>query len=497
MSYTVAIGSLFIECNHFGGVPADLETFRRTQLDFGEAILEYDSGTVGGMLQTLQHRNVVIRPLLSATACPSRPLTSDCYQTLKDDLLRRLAESLPVEGILLALHGSAAADNAGDLEGDLLEAVRQLAGDSVPIVATLDLHAHVTQAMITNADALLAWETYPHRDAWETGERGATALLDILDGHLLPTMAMAKAPVIVSGVHGGTEGPGPFADVMRFAKSLEERDDVYSTGAFLVHPYLDLPDMGGGGLVITNDSMPLAKDLATSIADAYWQKRFDLEPDVFPPVDAIRRGLDAEGLVVLVETSDCCGGGAAGDSVHTLKVLLAEARDLVSYVPVVDPDAARVCHQAGEGHDVTLHLGHALDQKWGTPVEISGTIVTLSDGRFRYTGGIWDGVEGNMGQSAVLRIDGVHVLIASHGTYEWCGEQFEAVGLDAANARFVVAKNPMNYSLAYGDKASAMYMLDTPGPTPPTLKGADFRQLQRPFFPRDADIADWRPVVLS
>src|SRR5262249_61536469 len=100
------------------------------------------------------------------------------------------------QGVLLALHGSAAVEVIGHLESDLLPAVRRVVGENVPIVATLDLHAHVTEAMVRAADALLAWETYPHRDAFETGCRGARALLDIIEGRLRPTMGLAKSPVL-------------------------------------------------------------------------------------------------------------------------------------------------------------------------------------------------------------------------------------------------------------------------------------------------------------
>src|SRR6185436_5278350 len=106
--------------------------------------------------------------------------------------------------------------------------------------------------MVQHADGLLAWKTYPHRDAYQTGQRAARMLLEILSGQLRPTMVMAKVPVLVSGVLGHTEGPGPFADVMRRAKAMEHESGVSSTSAFLVHPYLDLPDMGGGGLVVTH-----------------------------------------------------------------------------------------------------------------------------------------------------------------------------------------------------------------------------------------------------
>ena len=496
MDSTIALGSIFIECNHFGGTPADLETFQRGQLDYDADILSYETGTVGGMLNTLRKGNADIFPLLVASTCPSRHITQACYQQLKGELLTRLSKALPVQGVLLALHGAAAAEDVGDIEGDLLQSVRSLVGSSVPIVATLDLHAHVTEPMIEAADALLAWETYPHADAWETGLRGAQAILDILDGKLQPTMTMAKAPVLVSGIKGNTAGSGPFADLMRLAKSYEREENVYSTSAFLVHPYLDLPAMGGGGLVITNNDQRLAEKLACTLANQYWQQRFELEPAVSSPAEAIQEGLKIDGgPILLVETADCCGGGAAGDSVSTLKALLENAPQETALVPVVDPQAAAVCQQAGEGEVVSLELGHQLDPTWGEPVTVTGHVQSLSPGQFQYRGGIWDGTEGQMGPTAVLQVGGIKILITSFATYEWCGEQFETLGLQAADSKFVVAKNPMNYGMAYGEFAQATFILDTPGPTPATLKHVSYKHLQRPYFPADEEIADWQPTI--
>src|SRR5262249_48762189 len=152
---------------------------------------------------------------------------------------------------------------------------------------------------------------------------------------------------------------------MRFAKQHEGKDGVVSTSVFLVHPYLDLPDMGGGGLVITNGDMDRAVSLATDIARCYWERRFDLDPPVFTPPEAIRRGLAIDsGPILLVETADCCGGGAAGDSVATLKELLSVELPGPALAPVVDPEAARRCHQAGVGASVELEVGHKIDPRW-------------------------------------------------------------------------------------------------------------------------------------
>lgn len=497
MTTSIAIGSIFIECNHFGGVPADIESFRRSELFYDAELLDRTAGTVGGMLSILNERSVAIRPLLVASACPSGPVTAECYRQLKQEMLDRLQAARPVDGVLLALHGSAAVEGIGDLEGDLLSAVRAMVGEEIPVVATLDLHAHVTEAMVHSADALIAWETYPHKDAFTTGERGAVALLDIFDGKLRPAMVMAKVPVLVSGVLGHTAEPGPFAEAMRLAKSFESHPGVYSTSAFLVHPYLDLPDMGGGGLVVTNDDPDQAERLARQVAELYWQKRFELEPPVFSPADAIARGLRIEGgPVLLVETSDCCGGGAAGDSAASLRALLAAGVDQTSLVPIVDPAAAARCHAAGEGAEVSVRLGHHVDPKWGEPVAVTGVVRTLSDGAFRYRGGIWDGQAGHMGPSAALQVGNLQIAVASHGTYEWCGEQYELLGLDARSSKFVVVKNPMNYSMAYGDIAKGEFILNTPGPTPATLQGMPFQNVRRPYYPADAEIPGLQPTIL-
>jgi microcystin degradation protein MlrC len=498
MPSTIALGSIFIECNHFGGAPAELEAFRRSELFYGPKVLERTGGTVGGMLSALGERGAAIRPLIVASACPSAPVTAACYQHLKSELLSRLEREMPVDGVLLALHGAAAVDEIGHLESDLLPAVRAVVGETIPIVASLDLHAYVTGEMVRAADALVAWETYPHRDAFQTGERAARALCDILSGTLRPAMALATVPIVTGAINGQTEGKGPFADVMRLAKSFERRRGVYSTSAFHVHPNLDFPDMGGGGLVITDGNADLARSLAAEIARLYWDRRFDLEPTVYSPAEAVQRGLALDGgPVLLVETADCCGGGAAGDSVAALKALQSAGVQQPSLVPVVDPAAAAACHAAGVGAELSLSLGRHVDPQWGAPHSVRGVVRRLSDGRFEYTGGIWDKQAGNMGPAAWLQVGAIQICIATHPTYDWCREQYELLGMDARTAKFVVVKNPMNYRMAYGDFAKAIFVLDTAGPTPPTLRHVTFNRLRRPFFPRDADIPGMEPRIVS
>ena len=492
----IAVGGIFTECNQFGGAPIDVSWFERYDLCRGEEMLQLDEGVVGGMLQVLRARGVELAPLLYAGTCPGGALTEDCYRRLKTELLERLREALPVDGLLLPLHGAAVVEESGDLEEDLLAAVRGVVGEELPVVATLDLHAHISEGMVRDADGLVAWETYPHRDAFATGQRGAQLLVDALEGHCRPTMAVAKVPVITSAIHASTEGEDPFARVMRFAKELEKEEGVLSTSALLVHPYLDLPGMGSGGVVVTDGDMEKAERLALEIASRYWDIRHELEPEVCTPKEAIARGLEAEeGLVLLVETADCCGGGAAGDSVASLAALLEVGVEQPALVPVVDPEVAAICHRAGVGATVEVDLGHKVDPRWGDPIRVKGRVGGIGDGRFDYSGGIFAGTGGDMGPTAVLEIGSVQVLVTPHATYDWMDEQYRAMGLDPSAARFVVAKNPMNYRMAYGEIAREIFILDTPGPTPATVRHFDFQKLERPFFPVDADMDEFCPTV--
>ena len=162
---------------------------------------------------------------------------------------------------------------------------------------------------------------------------------------------------------------------------------------------------------------------------------------------------------------------------------------------VVDPEAAAMCHQAGPGAAVTLRLGHKVDPRWGSPMEVSGVVEKLTDGRFVYTGGIWEGQSGEMGPSAKLRAGSVEILISTHPTYDWADEQYASMSMDTRAAKFIVVKNPMNYRIGYGGRFSEAIVLDTPGPTTAILQNIHYHRLARPYFPKDRGVAGFQPKL--
>ena len=497
----IGIGSIFQESNQFAATRTDLALFRNSYVHEGDALLQL-AGTdceVAGILATCAEEGAQPVPLLAARSVSGGALSDACYTELKETLLARLRAAAPLDGLILAMHGSMVTASQEDPEGDLLDAVRRIVGPDLPIVMTLDLHAHVTARMVSQANALVSFTHYPHDDTYSTGERGASLLLRTVQGNVRPVMALAKVPIVCGACNGQTFGDGPMAHLTRKARRLETQPGILSVSCFQVHPYNDLPGMGCGSVVVTDNDPALAADEAQALAAEFWERRRAFEVEHFTVAAAVARGRQVEGgPVLLVDTADCAGGGAPGDSVALLRELLALGVDEATFLMVVDPAAAQACARAGIGQTVSLQVGYSLDPAWGQPVPVSGIVRRLSDGSFLYDGGLFGGTWASMGLSAVLQIGSIELLVMSQPTYDWGDEQFRSLGMDVRRARFIGVKNPMNYRHAYRDLMKAAFIIDTPGPTPAHVRNLNYARMQRPFFPLDEEIPDLEiPVVVS
>lgn len=497
----IGVGSIFQESNQFAATQTDLALFRNSYVYEGDALLQL-AGTdceVAGILATCEEQGAQALPLLAARSVSGGALSDACYTELKETLLAQLRAALPLDGLILAMHGSMVTASQEDPEGDLLDAVRMIVGPDLPIVMTLDLHAHVTPRMVRQATALVSFTHYPHDDTYSTGERGASLLLRTVQGDVKPVTALAKVPIICGACNGQTFGDGPMAHLTRRARHLEMQPAILSVSCFQVHPYNDLPGMGCGSVVVTDNDPTLAANEAHALAAEFWERRRAFEVEHLTVPEAVARGREVEGgPVLLVDTADCAGGGAPGDSVALLRELLALGLEETAILMVVDSAAAQACAGAGIGQTVSLQVGYSLDPAWGDPVHVSGTVRRLSDGGFRYDGGLFGGTWASMGLSAVLQIGSIELLVMSQPTYDWGDEQYRSVGMDVRRAKFIGVKNPMNYRYAYRDLMKAEFIVDTPGPTPAHVRNLNFERMQRPFFPLDEEIPDLEiPVVVS
>jgi microcystin degradation protein MlrC len=487
----VGVGGISLESNDFVPFTAELSDFLDAGfLADGAAVLDLEATDteIGGALALLRAADVEIAPLLAARGVSSGRLSRDAWAQLRGGLLETLAAAGELDGVFLFQHGSMEAVGEDDPEGDLAQAVRRHLGRDVPVVMTCDLHGNVTRRMVENLDAILGYEHYPHDDARRTGERAAELLLRHLRGEVRPSMAHAKLPLILTAFNSTTLTDTPFAQLMAAAKRLEGKDGILSASVFLVGSYIDTPDVGCSAIVVTDDAPNRAIAEATLLARRFWERRHEFEVETLPVSEAIRRGRQIEGgPVLLLDTADTTGGGAAGDGIGLVRGLIEARVTEPALAMVVDPQAAAMCHRAGTGATIDASVGHSRDPRWGEPLRVTGVVERLLDGRFRYAGGILGDVEVTMGPSAVLAIGSIRLLVMTNPTYDWGDDQYRAAGLDAGAAKFVGVKNMMNFRFGYGDVMKGYFVLDLPGPTPQDMRALPFARIARPVFPLDRD----------
>lgn len=316
--------------------------------------------------------------------------TAETFAWLLDEMDAALATAGPVDAVLLALHGAMVAEDAPDVEGELLQRVRRQVGPAVPVVATLDLHANVTRRMVETADALVLYHTAPHIDVFETGERGAALLRRMLFDGARPVTAYQKVPAVFPAERANTQDPASFSHALAARlRDLEARPGVLAAGVATVQPWLDIPELGSTVVVIADDNADLSSELCAQVAADLWQHRRDYLPELVGVAEAVARAHDGDGLTVLSDSADATTSGAPGDSTHLLRELLRHDWSRPALVTLVDADLVRPLMGQPTGTEWTGRLGGKRDARFSEPLEVDMVLV----GTFRASScrGTWRG----------------------------------------------------------------------------------------------------------
>src|SRR5436190_11648323 len=224
-------------------------------------------------------------PLYGAMVGASGPVEHGFFLEVVQQLETRLRAALPVDGVFLSLHGGAIGEKEPDPEGVVLERVRAIVGKHVPVIATLDLHANVSDKMVRNCDVLVAYRTNPHVDMAERGAESADRMRELLAG-TRATAAMVKLPFIPPSVAQNTKS-GPYADILAYGQS---KVDARVMNVSVVSGF-SLGDCAKNGMsvtVTTRNDATLAAELAREIARRCWDDRKRYIPHLTSLEDATR-----------------------------------------------------------------------------------------------------------------------------------------------------------------------------------------------------------------
>ena len=479
------------ETNTFSNVPTDRAQFEARGLHYGGEILETYRGTgtcLGGMIEAAEREGATLIPSVAAAASPAGRVTGDIYRAVKDRMLADLETSGRLDGVLLDLHGAMVPEGLDDGEGDLITAVRDRVGPDVPIAVTLDLHGNLSAAMVTRATLLHGYKTYPHVDMAERGVEATQRLLDVLAGRLRPTAAFRKPPMLPPLGRQGT-ARGPMRRLYDLADEMEKDPKVISVSVFAGFPFADIPDAGLGIYVATDDDQALAERLAEQLARVAWEHRHEFIHTALSVKDAVARALAASGRpIVLADMADNTGGGAAGDGTEILRELVRVGARSAVVACLWDRAAVQVCVTAGVGARVTLEIGGKVDHRHGAPLAVTGTVRTLSDGRFIHKGPMMRGLPGRLGTTAVLDVDDIKVILISYRWQTLDPEMLRLVGLDPVAEKILVVKSTIHYRAAFESLAREIIEVDAPGLSSSNLARFAFERIRRPIFPLDPDV---------
>lgn len=487
----IAIAEISQETDTFSPIPTTLSDFEQSGLYLGDEVVERMGGVgkIGGFLNIAQHESdVEYLPILRARATSGGRLTDDTLTYLTDKLIDGLKGTLPFDVLYLSLHGAASSESIDDLEGHVLQKVRDTIGPDIPVIVPLDHHANITQKIMDLATIVIGYEEQPH-DQVETGERAAKLLFRLMKKEITPTGSWVKIPMITPQDQFLTSH-GPMKTWFDLAREIEKRPGAITASTFPMQPWIDVEEGGWAAMVYTQNDPALAKELTAELANKAWELRdtfWQSERVAIP--DAVQQADQApEGLVILSDTGDSVYGGAPGDNTVILAEMLKQNIQSTAFVPVIDAEATTQAIEAGVGAQITLDVGGKLDNVFSQPVRVTATVSAISQGlHVRLS----DRDYCDMGQTALLEVGAIKIVLAK--------DRIQAInypimythlGLDINDAKMVVLKTASNFQY-FTPWRKHLIRVDAPGMTQSNLKAFDWKRVPRPMYPLD-DMPEWQ-----
>jgi microcystin degradation protein MlrC len=420
---------------------------------------------------------------------PAGLVTRAAHEELRDEVLGQLRAAMPVDGVLLGLHGAMVADGYDDCEGDLIARVRDIVGASAPIGVELDPHCHMTRQRVRNATLIICFKEFPHTDFVARGEEVVELTLQAARGRIKPVMSLCDCRM----VGGFPTTMQPMRGFVDKVSALEGKDGVLSISIAHCFPYADVPEMGARILVVTDDRREDGDRLARALADEFFAMRGKTQPAFHTPDEALDiaalPSVSVAGPVVIADPSDNPGGGAPGDSTVILRRLIERGVKDAALAPIWDPMAVRLCFMAGTGGKLRLRFGGKTAPTSGQPVDALVTVRKL----LRDATQTFVDAKVALGDCAAIDLGGIEVVLITKRTQALGADLFTGMGVEIARKQIVVVKSTNHFHAAFAPLARRVLYCDSGGPIPRDHRQVPYTRVQRPIWPLDENV---QPVMI-
>ncbi|AUZ20200.1 M81 family metallopeptidase [Achromobacter xylosoxidans] len=473
-------GSLATETNTFSPIPTGLSAYRaRGYYPAGQHPdrMQMFSGPLWAARQRAQGKDWTLIEGMTAGATPAGLTTRHAYETLRDELLDDLRRAGKVDIALFGLHGAMVADGYDDCEGDLLRRAREIVGPDTVIGAELDPHCHLTDTMVNSADFLVCFKEYPHTDILDRAYDLVDLCVARAEGRIKPTRAVFDCEMI-SIMHTSREPMRGFVDRLL---AMEGKEGVLSVSIAHGFPWGDTPDMGSKVLVYTDGDAGQAERLARALGEEIIGFRDQLAPPYPGADEALDQALAlADFPVVLADSADNAGGGAPSDATFILERVLARGIQDVATGPFWDPVAVQLCFEAGEGAQIKLRIGGKVAPVSGQPLDLACEIVALK------RDAVMTGLAGTpalLGDVAVVRSQGVTIVMTTNRTQAMDTDLFTQFGVDLGAMKLVIPKSSQHFYASYSKLGRHVIYVETPGAITQDYNALPFTKRKLPKWP--------------
>jgi microcystin degradation protein MlrC len=422
------------------------------------------SGAIAALAADARVGAANVAPLMWAAATPSGRVEDEAFDALADELIERILAAGPLDGLYLDLHGAMATVSHDDAEGELLARIRARVGDALPIVVSLDLHANVSRRSFELCDAMVVYRSYPHVDMAESGARAARLLIERIARGRPWAKAMAEV-AFVAPLTAQCTLAEPAQSLMALLERTEGEERFASMSWASGFPLADVACRQQTVLVY-GDEILAAQRVAAQFAQAVeaQRERFTeapLTPDAAVS-EAFHRLAAQPGLpVILCDTDDNPGAGAASDNTAILRALVAQNAHRAVVAIVCDAQAAQAAHAAGDGSRIALALGGRAPVPGSVPFEAAFIVERTTDGCFTGTGPMWRGSPIDLGPMALLRVEHTEVrVIVSSRTMQAADQSiFRHVGIEPQTMRVLALKSSVHFRADFNQITSSVIIV--------------------------------------
>ncbi|MDH5287359.1 MAG: M81 family metallopeptidase [Betaproteobacteria bacterium] len=475
----LAVARFWFEGNAFSPLQTTLASFREREWTSGRAALGAARGTESELAAVAEfadaHPKWEVTVLRCCSANPGGPIDDDAYAAIRDEILAGLTGQR-WDAVYLSLHGAAIA--RGEAAPDLALVRAAAAAARCPVGASFDLHANLDPAIATHLAAASSYRTYPHVDMKATAARVLDQLVRAVAGETRPRVVVHPLRLLLPSFNMRTSA-GPMADAEAAARKLE-RGSVLDVAVFGGFPYADTPSTGASVLAVADGDAAIAAEAAAAIATMLRARADEFTPRLVAAEEGIRLALSAPpGLVAVTDPADNPLSGGAADTPGLLRALLAVrpgAPTVFAYF--ADEAVVAQARAAGEGAKLAVVLGGKRSAAFGSGVAASARVARLCRARFVNEGPMERGLAVDLGNSAVLDVDGVQVIVTSRVGAANDPAFFAAHGVDLAATRLLCAKAKNHFRAAFEPLCARIFDVDCPGPASADLRSLPFRNVQ-------------------